>query len=92
MGTNQEFERDLELDQADTQDIKGGGIISASATVGGVGSASVDDANTSVTAGGATVGTSMNSRDWGAGASAGGQSASARGKRPRGKRPRIKKR
>lgn len=86
MGTNSEFERDLELEQTDAQDVKGGGIVSASASVGGVGGATVDDANTSANAGGASAGTSMSGSDWGAGASGGGQSARAGGKRPRVKR------
>ena len=86
MGTNSEFERDLELEQTDAQDVKGGGIVSANASVGGVGSATVDDANTSASAGGASTGTSMSGSDWGAGASGGGQSARAGGKRPRVKR------
>ena len=91
MGTSRDLERDLELDQKDTEDVKGGGIVSASATVGGVGSVTVDDANTSVTAGGTSAGTSMNSQTWGASAKSGGQSASAGGKRPNAKRPRKKR-
>ena len=91
MGANHDLERDLELDQTDAKDVKGGGIVSASATVGGVGSASVDDLNTSVSAGGATVGTSNSSSGAGAGASGAGTSASARGRKPRARtRKRLK--
>src|SRR4051794_11618057 len=82
------LEQDIDLVSNEAEDVKGGGIVSASATVGGA-TLSVDDTNVSLSGAGVTASNSGSS--WGAGASAGGQSAGAGGKKPTVRKPRVKK-
>lgn len=90
MELSRSLETDIDLDTQDTQDVKGGGLVSASATVGD-NSVSVNDTNVAASAAGTTVGASAGTGGYSASASGHGTSASSGKKTPKGRKLRRKR-
>lgn len=90
MELNRSLETDMDLDSQDTQDVKGGGLVSASASAGGT-SVSVNDTSVAASGAGTTVGANAGTTGYNASAQGHGTNASSKKKVSRGRRIRAKR-